>query len=329
MAIADKLVLQRQRHLKWRSFDKLELVLMIVCGVLCFGFSLSVTSDIVTRTIGHPWLWLQEVTSTLFIYAIFIGAAVATRRNDHLYLTAISEAMHGTPRLIVEIIIRLVVLGVAFCLIWFGYINYLRGFGSFRLPSGTPIASLYAAIPLSGVLIALFTIEQLVNGIRNGFDHPEPPEEDPAIFRLSIPDVQIEGAAVSAPVILGLMSFCFLFFGYLGVPVPFSLMAGVFVGALLTDVSLAGDHPEDLRRRRFRGAAGDPVLPAGRRTHEFGQCRGANSQSVAVAGRAYQGRAVAGRRRVQHVLLGNVGIDHRRRRGDEPRAGRADEAGRL
>jgi TRAP-type C4-dicarboxylate transport system permease small subunit len=181
MTIADKLVLQRRHHLKWRSFDRLELVLMIICGLLCFGFSLSVMFDIVTRTIGHPWLWLQEVTSTLFIYAIFIGAAVATRRNDHLYLTAISEALHGTPRLIVEIIIRLVVLGVAFCLIWFGYINYLRGFGSFRLPSGTPIASLYAVIPLAGLLIALFTVEQLVNGIRNGFDHPEPPEDDLAI----------------------------------------------------------------------------------------------------------------------------------------------------
>jgi TRAP-type C4-dicarboxylate transport system permease small subunit len=181
MTIADKLVLQRQHHLKWRSFDRLELVLMVICGLLCFGFSLSVMFDIITRTVGHPWLWLQEVTSTLFIYAIFIGAAVATRRNDHLYLTAISEALHGTPRLIVEIIIRLVVLSVAFCLIWFGYINYLRGFGSFRLPSGTPIASLYAVIPLAGVLIALFTIEQLVNGIRNGFDHPEPPEDDLAI----------------------------------------------------------------------------------------------------------------------------------------------------
>jgi TRAP-type C4-dicarboxylate transport system permease small subunit len=181
MTIADKLVLQRQHHLKWRSLDRLELGLMIVCGVLCFGFSLSVMADIVTRTIGHPWLWLQEVTSTLFIYAIFIGAAVATRRNDHLYLTAISEALHGTPRLLVEILIRLVVLGVAFCLIWFGYINYLRGFGSFRLPSGTPIASLYAIIPLSGILIGLFTIEQLVNGIRNGFDHPEPADDDLAI----------------------------------------------------------------------------------------------------------------------------------------------------
>ena len=178
MAIAEKLLLERQRHLKWRAFDRLEVILMVVCGALCFGFSLAVTADIVTRTIGHPWLWLQEVTSTLFIYAIFIGAAVATRRNDHLYLTAVSEAMHGTPRLIVEIIIRIAVLGVAFCLIWYGYLNYLRGFGSFRLPSGTPIASLYVVIPLSGALIALFTVEQLVNGIRNGFDHPEPPEID-------------------------------------------------------------------------------------------------------------------------------------------------------
>jgi TRAP-type C4-dicarboxylate transport system permease small subunit len=178
MPIADKLVLQRQRHLKWRALDGLELVLMILCGILCFGFTLSVAADIVTRTIGHPWLWLQEVTSTQFIYAIFIGAAAATRRNDHLYLTAISEAMHGTPRLIVEIVIRIIVLGVALCLIWFGYINFLRGFGSFRLPSGTPIASLYIIIPACGVLVALFTIEQLVNGIRHGFDHPEPPLDD-------------------------------------------------------------------------------------------------------------------------------------------------------
>jgi TRAP-type C4-dicarboxylate transport system permease small subunit len=184
MAIADKLVLQRQHHLKWRAFDRLELVLMTICGLLCFGFCVSVMADIVTRTIGHPWLWLQEVTSTLFIYAIFIGAAVATRRNDHLYLTAISEALHGAARLIIEIVIRMVVLGVATCLIYFGYINYLRGFGSFRLPSGTPIASLYAAIPFAGALIALFTVEQLVNGIRNGFDHPEPRDED-----LNIPPI--------------------------------------------------------------------------------------------------------------------------------------------
>jgi len=181
MRFADKLVLKRQRHLKWRALDVLELILMILCGLLLFGFCTTVMFDIVTRTIGRPWLWLQEVTQTFFIYAIFIGTAVATRRNDHLYLTAVSEAMHGKPRLVAEIIIRLVVLGVACCLVWFGYLNFLRGFGSFRMPSLTPIASLYAAIPLAGLLVALFTVEQLVNGCRNGFDHPEPPDEPLAI----------------------------------------------------------------------------------------------------------------------------------------------------
>jgi TRAP-type C4-dicarboxylate transport system permease small subunit len=172
MTAVSRLVPQRQRHLKWPALDRLEQYLMVVCGVTLLGFSTSVVCDIVTRTIGHPWLWLQEVTSTFFVYGIFIGAAVATRRNDHLYLTAVSESLHGGARLAVETVIRLVVIAVALWMIYFGYINFLRGFGSFRMPSMTPIASLYAAIPLAGVLIALFALEQLVNGWRNGFDHP-------------------------------------------------------------------------------------------------------------------------------------------------------------
>jgi TRAP-type C4-dicarboxylate transport system permease small subunit len=170
------LVLQRQRRLKWPALDWLEAVLMMLCGFTLAGFCFAVVCDIVTRTIGAPWLWLQEVTSTFFIYGIFIGAAVATRRNDHLFLAAVGEFFTGRPRLVIESAIRLVVIAVGLFLAWYGYINFLRGFSSFRMPSMTPIASLYAAIPLSGALIALFTIEQIVNGCRNGFDHPEPDE---------------------------------------------------------------------------------------------------------------------------------------------------------
>jgi TRAP-type C4-dicarboxylate transport system permease small subunit len=190
MRPADSLVLERQRHLNWRALDRLEQVLMLLCGVTLFGFSVSVTLDILTRTIGRPWLWLQEVTSTLFIYGMFIGAAVATRRNDHLYLTAMADSTKGTARVIVETVIRLVVLAVAGCLVYFGLINYMRGFGSFRLPSGTPIASLYAAIPVSGALIALFTLEQLINGWRNGFDHPDPPDVISPVAPLEIGPVR-------------------------------------------------------------------------------------------------------------------------------------------
>jgi len=181
MAIADRLVSRRQSHLKWRAFDILELALMGLCGMLLFAFCSTVIFDIITRTIGRPWLWLQEVTSTLFIYAIFLGAAVATRRNDHLYLTAVAEGLPGKLRAAVEIFTRLVVLGVAVSFIVFGYLNFLRGFSSFRMPSLTPIASLYAAIPICGVLVAAFTIEQIVNGLRNGFEHADLLEESRSV----------------------------------------------------------------------------------------------------------------------------------------------------
>ena len=163
------LVLERQRHLKWRVLDPLEQGLMILCGVALAGFTSTVFFDVVTRTLGYPVLWVQEVTMTFFVYGVFIGTAAAARRNDHLYLSAIAEAMSGRGRLAVETFTRLVVLGAALSMVVFGYINFRQGFGSFRMPSMTPIASLYAAIPLSGALVVLFTVEQLVNGWRNGF----------------------------------------------------------------------------------------------------------------------------------------------------------------
>jgi TRAP-type C4-dicarboxylate transport system permease small subunit len=170
------LVLEYQRHLKWRVLDPLERALMVLCGVAISGFCLLVLCDIVTRTIGRPWLWLQEATMILFIYGIFFGFAAATRRNDHLYLAVLAESMTGTARLALEMFSRLVMLAVAACMIYFGYLNVLDGFKSLSMPSMMPMAVFYAAIPMSGALVGLFTIEQIVNGWRHGFDGSEADE---------------------------------------------------------------------------------------------------------------------------------------------------------
>ena len=42
---------------------------------------------------------------------------------------------------------------------------------------------------------------------------------------------------MNAATVLILMTFLFLFFGYMGVPVAFSLIAGVMIGAAFTDVT--------------------------------------------------------------------------------------------
>ena len=60
MADERSLVLQRQRRLKWRALDGLEAVLMMLCGFTLAAFSISVVCDIITRTLGEQWLWLQR-----------------------------------------------------------------------------------------------------------------------------------------------------------------------------------------------------------------------------------------------------------------------------
>lgn len=167
------LVLPRHRHLKWAVLDPLEAALMLLCGLSIGGFTLSVFFDVVTRELGSPWLWLQQVTTGFFAWGVFIGMAAAIRRNDHLYLVEITRAMTGSSRSFMEIFNRVVVLGVALCMVWFGFKNAMLDLGSFRMPSLIPLTFYTASVPISGALIALFCIEQIVNGCRNGFEGPE------------------------------------------------------------------------------------------------------------------------------------------------------------
>jgi len=124
-------------------------------------------------------------------------------------------------RLVAETLHRLVVLGAALCMIYFGYLNFLAGFGNFRMPSMTPLASLYAAIPLSRALIALFTVEQLVNGWRNGFAGHVAESAIERFGREPPDDMTANGLIVS------MMAILVPDLRYLGVPVAFSLIAGV------------------------------------------------------------------------------------------------------
>ncbi len=177
MADMRALILQRHRRLKWKALDPLEALLMILCGVCIAMFTLTVFCDVVTRTIGAPWLWLQEVTTAFFAWGVFIGLAAATRRLDHFYLAEITKRMTGAPRQAIELVNRLIVLAVAVMIAWFGWKNTLLDLGSFRMPSLIPLTVYTAIVPVSGVLIALFTVEQIVNGWKHGFEGPEDSED--------------------------------------------------------------------------------------------------------------------------------------------------------
>jgi TRAP-type C4-dicarboxylate transport system permease small subunit len=171
--VFSSLVINRHQHLKWPSLDPLEGLLMALCGISIAGFTLSVLCDVLTREIGFPWLWLQQVTTGFFGWGVFIGAAVATRRIDHLNLVEITKRMRGSKRTFIEVFNRLVVLVIGIMMVIFGIQNGINDLGSFRMPSLIPLTWYTASVPLCGALIVLFCVEQIVNGWQNGFEGPE------------------------------------------------------------------------------------------------------------------------------------------------------------
>ncbi len=168
-----QLIIPRHRHLKWPALDPLEAGLMVLSGICMSGFTFCVAADVATRELGLPWLWLQQLTTGFFAWGVFVGMAAATRRLDHIYLAEITRRMTGTKRLVIEILNRVIVLIVAMFMVVFGVQNALLDLGSFRMPSLIPMTTYTAAVPLAGLLIAIFVIEQLVNGWRNGFESAE------------------------------------------------------------------------------------------------------------------------------------------------------------
>src|SRR5262245_61484555 len=149
---------------------------MICCGVCIGGFTLCVFLDVLTRTIGHPWPWLQPVTTAFFAWGVFVGMAAATRRHDHIYLAEITRRMRGRRRTVIETLNRIVVLAVAGFMAWYGTKNALLDLGSYRMPWLIPLTVYTVIVPISGVLIMLFSVEQMVNGVGHGYEGPEDSE---------------------------------------------------------------------------------------------------------------------------------------------------------
>jgi hypothetical protein len=97
------------------------------------------------------------------------------------------------------------VLVVATLIVWCGWQNALLDLGSYRMPSLIPLTVYTAIVPAAGVLIMLFTIEQLVNGWKNGFEGPKTAttrgrrcceqRRDPRADERALPAVRVHGRA--------------------------------------------------------------------------------------------------------------------------------------
>ena len=166
----DDLVSQHERHLKTRALDAVEYLLLLLSGLLLFGFTTTVFLDVVTRLLQSPILWLQEATIGMFIWGVFIGASAALRRREHFVVTALTPKAGRTRRYVTETVNCAVIVVIGVMTAWFGFQNFQQGFGNHLPVTRLPLSVMTGAIPVFGVLAAVFSVERLTQGWRHGFE---------------------------------------------------------------------------------------------------------------------------------------------------------------
>ncbi len=114
--------------------------------------------------------WSEQSALVLMIWYVLFAAAAGVREGFHIRIEALERAMPARIASTMRVFANSV---VGFCglamLIW-GY-QLVIGTWSHVVPTlGIPRGAVYIALPIAGILIALFSIERIVNefGERGG-----------------------------------------------------------------------------------------------------------------------------------------------------------------
>ncbi len=114
---------------------------------------------------GIAFLWGEELSLFAFIWAVYLGSAVAVRRRAHFAFDFLAGLLRGRAAAVQRLVVDLVILGVAVFLLVQGY--RFSGLSLRRLSPALGITLFVPtlAIPLSAAYMALAA---LADAIRDG-----------------------------------------------------------------------------------------------------------------------------------------------------------------
>lgn len=140
-----------------------EGLLLLMMVVLCLDVFLGVFSRYVIRS---TFTWYDEIARLLFVWIVFLGAAVGVRRTAHFRLHLLVDRLPPGARRVAHVFGVLVVMGFGLILIQQGW--KLVELGQFqRTPAmGLSKQYIYASVPAGGALIILYGLPHLWHALR-------------------------------------------------------------------------------------------------------------------------------------------------------------------
>ena len=101
--------------MKTTRFDGL---LYAVAGVFVVALLFAVMAGVVSRGLGEPYTWTEEISGFLMVWLVCLGWMIATRRNAHIRIRFFQDMLPGMSRRISEVIIQLSVALLGAVVAW-------------------------------------------------------------------------------------------------------------------------------------------------------------------------------------------------------------------
>lgn len=147
----------------------LDKFLYYFLGLLMFVMLASISAQVVTRYLfASPFTWTEELGRYTFVWLSFLGMALAVKKGGHIALDLLLKGVTGKIKKILQTIIY-ILIGVFGGLFTVGGIKLMElGTGQNSPSLSLPMELVYAVLPISGILIMYYIIEQLVTEFKRG-----------------------------------------------------------------------------------------------------------------------------------------------------------------
>ncbi len=121
---------------------------------------ISVTWQILSRyLLASPSHWTEELARFLLVWIGVLGASYAYRVKMHLGIDLLAQSLEGPKAFVLDVVINIAVAVFAIAVMVVGgsmLVSMTWELNQISPALGIPMATVYAVVPLSGVLIVLY-----------------------------------------------------------------------------------------------------------------------------------------------------------------------------
>jgi TRAP-type transport system small permease protein len=149
--------------LRWMSIVCMFILVVLVCALVFIRF-------FPVFSMG----WADEIVELAFAWMVFMGTAAVWRSHEHITIDFLPQALAGTRAgRTLDVVLGLLVLGFLAVFTWQGWFFMIQSSSNTSPMLTMPRPLWYATIPMSGLVMIVYTVSRILNDFRRAPRNPQ------------------------------------------------------------------------------------------------------------------------------------------------------------